>query len=75
MTTRYDTDYAAIQEHVRRARIERAEALADVFASAAEAVLRGVRSMGQLFGARREAEADARFVESDAFLKRWVSRY
>lgn len=68
-------DYAAIEEHIRRARIERSVVVSEM-------IVAGVQALGRAFKALRESlqrnfyqELDRRFVEADAFLKRSVPRY
>lgn len=68
-------DYADIEAHVKRARIERSLALSQAFADAAEAFTRGLRRVAKAFSSQPHAENDRRFVESDTFLKRWVSHH
>ena len=68
-------DYAVIESHIRRARIERSVAIAHAMVGAVNATVRGVKRLAASFGRGLEAERDRRAIESDAFLKRSVPRY
>ena len=68
-------DFAAIEQHIRRARAERQVAIATFFVDAILATGRGLKRITQGFGQGVAAEVDRRAVESDAFLKRSVPRY
>ena len=68
-------EYAVIEEHIRRARIERSVAVSHALVGAGEAVVRGLKRVARAFGSNLEAERDRRAVESDAFLRRSVPRY
>lgn len=68
-------DYAVIESHIRRARVERAVAVAHAMVSVVDAIVRGAKRLAGAFGRGLEAERDRRAVESDAFLKRSVPRY
>ena len=68
-------DFAAIESHIRRARAERAVALAQVFAGAIIAAGRGLRSLGRSMGSGLAADRDRRAIEADSFLKRAVPKY
>ncbi len=75
MDRRTDTDFTAIEQHIRNARLERSVALGALIARAAHAIGRGLRRLGQAMAEGYEAERDARAIEADAFLKRSVPRY
>jgi ABC-type arginine/histidine transport system permease subunit len=68
-------EFAAVEEHIRRAHAERSVYLAYVIAGAIETVTRGLKRMAASMGANLAAERDRRAVEADAFLKRSVPRY
>ena len=58
-------DFAAIEGHVRRARVERSLAIAQMIAGAAAAI-------GRMFHRADDAEADRKHVAADAFLRRSI---
>ena len=68
-------EYATIEEHIRRARIERSVAVSRALVGAGEALVRGLKRLASAFGTNLEAERDRRAVEADAFLRRSVPRY
>ena len=68
------TDFAVIEGHIRRARIERSVAVSQMFVPAGEAIGRGLRRLSDALARGLEAERDRRAVEADAFLKRSVPR-
>jgi hypothetical protein len=68
-------DFAAIETQVHRAHAERALAISQALVSAAEAIMRGVKSLVASMGRGYSAERDRRAIEADAFLKRSVPRY
>ena len=58
-------DFAAIEGHIRQARLERSLVIAQGIASAFTAI-------GRLFDRAEQAEADRKHVAADAFLRRSV---
>jgi hypothetical protein len=68
-------DFASIEAHIRRARLQRSLALSQVFARAAVALGRGFRKLGESMSDGLAAERDRRAIEADAFLKRSVPKY
>jgi hypothetical protein len=73
-TRRIPPEYLAIEEHIRRARIERAAMLGKVFASIAHASWNGVsRAARAVFGSLSAAR-NARTIEADVLLNRIVMR-
>ena len=66
-------DFATIEEHIRRARIERSVAIASLLSVA---VVKGINGVKSLFAKANEAfdraENDNRAIEADVFVKRWV---
>ena len=68
-------EYAAIEEHIRRARAERSVAIAHMLANAIDATVRGVRSIFLDLGKGLQADWEKRAIEADSFLKRSVPRY
>ena len=67
--------YAAIEKHVRDARLERAVYLSEVIIDAVQAAVGGLKRLGSIAARNVEAERDRRSIEADAFLKRSVPRY
>ena len=68
-------DYAAIQDHIRRARAERAVAIATWLSGAVLAVSGGIKRLVESTATGLATERDRRAIESDAFLKRSVPKY
>ncbi|HUP31051.1 MAG TPA: hypothetical protein VM122_12815 [Usitatibacter sp.] len=68
-------EYAVIEQHIRRARIERSVAVSHALIAAGESIVRGLKRLAASLGSNLEAERDRRAVEADAFLKRSVPRY
>jgi hypothetical protein len=69
------TDYASIEAHIRRARLERGVAMAKIFADGSDALGRGVsRVVGAVLGSFANAR-DAHTIEADALVKRSTPRY
>jgi hypothetical protein len=68
-------DYAVIEAHIRRARVERSVAVAHALVGVVNATIRGCKRLADSLGRGLDAERDRRAVESDAFLKRSVPRY
>ena len=58
-------DFAVIEGHIRRARVERSLAIAEMIAGAVTAV-------GRVFDRADKAEADRKHVANDAFLRRSI---
>jgi len=65
-------EYATIEEHVRRARAERAVAVGHFFADAIVGAARAVKGLVDSLGKGLQAEQERRMIEADSFLKRWV---
>ena len=68
-------DYAVIEAHIQRARLERSLAVSQMIVSGLEAIGRGVKSLVASIGRGVADERDRRAIEADAFLKRSVPRY
>lgn len=68
-------DFAAIEQQVRRARLERSIAVGQVFANLAQKLGHAVTNALSSMQRGYEAERDRRAIEADAFLKRSVPRY
>jgi hypothetical protein len=68
-------EYAAIEEHIRRARAERSVAIAHMLANAIESTTRGIRRLVTDLGHGLQADWQKRAIEADSFLKRSVPRY
>ena len=69
------TDFSTIEEHIRRARIERSVAVSQMIVAAGESIGRGLRRLADALQRGLEVERDRRAIEADAFLKRSVPRY
>ena len=68
------TDYESIEAHIRRARIERSVAMAQVFADGADALGRGIsRVVGSVLTGFSNAR-DAATIEADVLMKRSSTR-
>ena len=68
-------DFAAVEEHIRRARAERALMIATLLSNGIVAVIDGVKRLAAAAGRNLAAERDRRAIEADAFLKRAVPKY
>jgi hypothetical protein len=58
-------DFAAIEAHIRNARVERSLVIGQMIAN-------GLAACGRLFAAPEQAEAESRHIAADAFLKRSI---
>ena len=65
-------DFAAIEQHIRRANAERSLYIAHIIAGMIDTVGRGIR---RLLSAGAGRAADLRAIDSDPFLKRSVPKY
>ena len=64
------TEYASIEAHIRRARLERSVAVAKLFADGSDALARGIsRVVGSVLGSFANAR-EAHTIEAEALLKR-----
>jgi hypothetical protein len=68
-------DYASVEEHVRRARAERAVYLASEITRFIVAASSGLKRVVASTARSMEAERERRAIEADPFLKRSVPRY
>ena len=68
-------EFLPVEEHVRRAKAERAVVIAHFIATWVERAVNALRRAGAAFADGLEAERDRRAIEADAFLKRAVPRY
>jgi len=68
-------DFAAVEDHIRHARAERAVAIASWLSGAVLAVGRGLKQAMESTFNGFVAERDRRAIEADAFLKRSVPKY
>jgi len=68
-------EFLPVEDHIRRARAERAVVIAHFVATMIEHAVNGIRRLGTTFADGLEAERDRRAIEADAFLKRAVPRY
>ena len=65
-------DFAPIEEHIRRARIERSAALAQIIADLIDSTGRGLKRLAAGLARGLAAARDRRAIESPAFLERPV---
>lgn len=63
-------EYAAIEQHIRRAHAERSVAIAHLFAGAVVATIRGVQRLVDSLGDGLQADHERRLIEADSFLRR-----
>ncbi len=63
-------EYAEIETHIRRARIERSVAIAHAIAGLVNTIVRGTRRLADSMAAVDAAEADRRAIAIDPFLQR-----
>jgi hypothetical protein len=70
--TRYP-EYVPVEEHIRRARLERSVAIAHAIAGLLDAIVRGTRRLANSMSAVDAAQADARAIAVDPFLQRGVA--
>ena len=68
-------DFAAVEDHIRHARAERAVAIASWLSATIVTVGRGLRQALESTFNGFVAERDRRAIEADAFLKRSVPKY
>lgn len=68
-------DYASVEVHIQRARIERSVYLAAAIADGIMAVSRGFKRVAEKVARNMDREIERRAIESDPFLKRSVPRY
>ena len=65
-------DFAAIESHIQRARVERGVHLAHVISGFVVALSRGLKGLAQVMDRGLSEERDRRAIEADAFLRRSV---
>lgn len=65
-------DFAVIEAHIRRARLERSVVLGQYIADFAKWLGASARSLATVMQRGYEAECDRRAIEADAFLRRSV---
>ena len=68
-------DFAAIEGHIRAARLERAVYLSQVLVDTVEATIAGLKRLGSYVSGNVDAGRARRTVQADVFLKRSVPRY
>ena len=68
-------EFASVEEHVRRARAERAVAIAVWLSGAVVSAGKGLKRLLAAVDNGLAAERDRRAIEADAFLKRSVPRF
>ena len=69
-----NSDFAAIERHIRRARLERSVAVSQMVVAGIGATLRGLRAAGAMLKAAFHAVMH-RTISSDAPARRSVPRY
>lgn len=74
MDTRIPAEYCSIEEHIRRAHVERAALLGQLIGNAANALWNGVSGTARAVFGGLSAARDARTVEADVLLDRIVMR-
>ena len=67
--------YADVQDHIRRARLERSVHIAEAFATLVHRTGVLLKGFASRMSEGLAAENDRRAVEADVFLKRSVGRY
>ena len=67
-------DFATIENHIHRARVERAVMVSQAIVAGVQATIRGLKLLRNALERNFHAELDRRAVEADAFLKRSVPR-
>lgn len=68
-------DYAAIEEHIRRARVERSLAIALILSNLVMGTVNAVKRLVKPSGESLPFERERQAIAADAFLKRSVPRY
>ncbi len=68
-------DYAAIEQQIKAAHVERAMVVGTLLAEGGAALAHGLQRLADAFTSGTAAERDRRAVEADAFLRRSVPRY
>jgi hypothetical protein len=69
-------DFAVIEEHIRRARIERAVVVSQLVVGGIQAAVRGLRALKASIESNfRRVDATQRAIASDALMGRSVPRY
>jgi hypothetical protein len=68
-------EYASVEEHIRKAQLERSVAIATWISDLVVGVGKGIKRLVAATGNGVAAERDRRAIEADAFLKRSVPRY
>jgi hypothetical protein len=66
--------YADVQDHIRRARLERSVHLAEAFATLVHQAYLLLKAFGARMSEGLAAENDRRAIEADVFLRRSVGR-
>ncbi|HEX6633575.1 MAG TPA: hypothetical protein VF038_06380 [Usitatibacter sp.] len=68
-------EFATIEEHIRRAHVERAAYMGSLIAEGGAALGRAIKRLGAAMERGYAEELDRRAIEADAFLRRSVPRY
>jgi hypothetical protein len=65
-------DFATVEEHIRRARVERSVAIASMLSTLIVKAINGTKRLAEAASEGLAADRDNRAIEADAFVKRWV---
>lgn len=65
-------EFLSVDEHIRRAQLERSARIAHLMAVGIDRLAAALRQAGRAMGNGLAAEMDRRAIEADAFLKRAV---
>ena len=65
-------DFANIEEHIRRARLERSVAIATMLSNLIVATVKGGQKLLNAWSRGLGYQNNLRAIEADAFVKRWV---
>jgi hypothetical protein len=70
--TRYP-DFAAIEGHIRRARVERSVAIASMLSNLILGTIKGTKRLLDTWSRGLGYTNDLRAIKADTFVKRWVN--
>jgi hypothetical protein len=68
-------EFANVEDHIRRAHVERAAYMGSLIAEGGAALSRAIKRLGAAMERGYAEELDRRAIEADAFLRRSVPRY
>jgi hypothetical protein len=69
-----DPAFANIEEHIRKANLERTAYLGGLIAEGGVALGRSIKRLASVMGRAYDVELDKRAIEADAFLRRTITR-